>query len=131
MANDLKLYPNSNLNGVPLPLDIILVKGAIRQAFTATAANDIDIPDDVDILVIYADDLYACFIQLDGNAAIPADGVFTEGLHYIPAGAIKVIDKNGASTFGVVSADANAGVVIIEPSYAYKDGRRAKQHSNI
>lgn len=129
--NDLKLYRNSNLSGEALPLEILLSKGLIKQDFTVTAANAIDLPDDTELLVIYGDPLVDCLIQLDGNAAIPANGAFTAGLHYIPAGSIKTIDCNGAATLGVVSWDGTAGTVVIECAYAYKDARKSRQLSNI
>lgn len=129
--NSLRLYKNSAQDGNPIPLDVLLSRGLIKQDFTATAANGIVIPitdPEPDVLVIYADADYDCLIQLDGNAAIPANGTFVEGLHYIPAGSIKVIDRNGAADFGVVSVDSNAGTIYVECALSYRDTKNIQQH---
>ncbi len=130
-ANTLKLYRNSDLNGNALPLDILLSKGLIKQDFTATPANDIALPTDTELLVIYGDIFYDCYVQLTDSIVAPANGVFNAAMHFIPASTVKTIDGNGATEFSVVSADTNAGTIKVECVYAYKDARRAKQHSNI
>lgn len=130
-ANELALYKNSDLNGTPLPLAILLNLGLLKQAFTAAAVNAIAIPATAELLVIYGDELESCLVQMDAAAAIPANGAYVTDLHYIPSGAIKVIDRNGAEVFGVISFTGNAGTVIVEFARAYKDARRPKQHSNI
>jgi hypothetical protein len=42
---------------------------------------------------------------------------------------MKVIDANGAAVFGIISATGDAGSVIIECAYAYKDARNKQQHN--
>lgn len=123
------LYPNSNLAGNPIPLDMLLVLALMLQDFTVAAANDIAIPTGTDLLVVYGDADTPCFIQLDDDAAVPASGTPVEYLHYIPAGSIKVIDADGADVFGVISADGVSGTVIIEFARAYKDTRKLEQHT--
>jgi len=130
-TNTLKIYRNSSVNGEALPLEILLSKGLIKQAFTAAAVDNIALPADTEIMVIYGDLNEDCYVQLDAAAALPANGTFEAGMHFIPAACIKTIDTNGATIFGVISGTGRNGTVIVECAYAYKDARRAKQHSNI
>ena len=129
--NTLALYKHASLSGEPIPFDILLSKGLIKQAFTVTAANAIALPADTEILVIYSDDNESCLIQLNGNAVIPANGTFVPNLHFVPASSVKTIDANGATEFGVVSFTGRSGTIIVECARAYKDTRKPKQHSNI
>jgi hypothetical protein len=130
-SNELGLYPHSSLDGLPIPFDVILSIGCIKQDFTVTAANGISIPVEAELLVIYSDSDTPCYIQLDGNAAVPSNGVHTALLHFIPASAVKVIDPNAATTFGIVSANENAGTVHIETARKWRDSRNIQQHRNL
>lgn len=130
-ANTLKLYRNSDLNGNPIPLDILLSKGCIMQDFTGSPEDGIVLPTDTELLLFHGDETEGCLVQLDAGAAVPANGAFVAGLHYIPPGCIKVIDANGAVDFGVISATGNAGTLFVECVYAYKDARKSKQISRI
>jgi hypothetical protein len=127
--NNLHLYRNSTLGGDPIPLDVLLSAGLIIKDFSAVASDGTALPSAPELLVVYGDDVEGCFIQLDAGVVIPADGVFQADLHYIPPGVMKVIDANGAAVFGIISASANPGAVLIECAYAYKDARNKQQHN--
>jgi len=128
--NDKKLYRNSSLQGDALPLEILLSKGLIKQDFTVTPANAIALPTDTELLVVYGDDVTSCYLMLGSAVVVPVNGVFSLGLHYIPSGSIKVIDGNGATHISLVSRTSEAGTLIIECAYAYKDARKPKQLTN-
>lgn len=128
-ANPLKLYPHADLKGDDIRFDILFSSGLIIKTFSDAAANDIAIPDDGEILVVYGDATADCFIELADSITVPADGVFRAALYFIPAGCMKVIDRNGATSFSIIrAADAN-GFVIIEVAYAYRDTKKQQQHT--
>lgn len=129
--NTLHLYRNSTLDGTPTPFDILLSAGLILKTFSDETSDPINLPSAPDLLIIYGDGVNDCFLQLGDDivAAIPADGTFISGLHYIPAGVVKVIDSNGVSECTVIAVGPGlVGAIIIECAHSYKDARKLQQH---
>jgi hypothetical protein len=129
-ANDLHLYKNSTLDGKDIAFDILLSHGLITKTFSDVAANGILLSTDAELLVVYGDVSKDCFIQLGADAVMPGDGILAIGLHFIPAGNMKIIDPDGATVFGIIAATAGeSGKVIVECAHAYDDARKRQQFS--
>ena len=127
-SNPLHIYKNSNLAGEDIRFDILLSLGLIIKTFTDAAANGIALPSASELLIVYGDIAKDCFIQLAAAAVIPADGALATGMHYIPAGCMKIIDPSGAATFGIIGLTAAAtGQIIIECAHSYKDTHKQQQ----
>lgn len=127
-GNPLGLYKNAALDGTPIPYDILLLNGTILKAFTETASNDNAIPAGTDILVIYGDASVDAIIQLGDDVATPADAAYTEGLIYVPAQTVKIIDARDYVSYSIKAYNAGeAGQIVIECAMAYKDTRKPKQ----
>lgn len=122
-----QLYPSTDPDGTPIPLDIINFFGLIRQDFTGSAVNSIDIPTDADFLVAYASE--ACYIRLDDVAAIPSNGTHVTGLIYVPKETFMTIAHNSAEDFGVIS-DGTNGVLKIYTVKAWEGLRKERQFTH-
>jgi hypothetical protein len=130
-ANQLQLYPNSAIDGQPIPFDVIQTAATAKQSFSSAAINNVAIPSYAEIMVIYADDIAPCYIALAVNVVVPPNNVPVLNLHYLPTSAIKAIDLNGATAYSIISADGVAGVVHIEYAKKWKDTRNQQQYSRM
>lgn len=117
-----KLYPHATPGGEAIPFDIIRPLGLVVQAFGAAAVNDVAIPAAADYLYMEATE--DCYVQLDDDAAAPANGAHTLGLIVLLAGTGKVIDHNAAEVFGVIKAGADDGTLFVQTISKYADVRK-------
>lgn len=128
VENKLQLYPNATPNGIPIPMDVLLGFGLIRQSIGVAATNNIAIPAVTELLVIYGDASIGCYLQLGGNVTVPALGAFVVNLHWIPPGSVKVIDPDGAAILGVIT-NSGAGTIHIECVAKWQDTRKSAQYT--
>lgn len=122
-ANDKKLYPQTAVDGSIIPTEILLSIASCAIAFSATPVDDVELPATGDLLIFYGDPDEDCWVRFATSVTAPAtDGTFVTGLTLIPAGTVKVMDRNGAEEVSVVGGAA--GELRIEVASAYKDTRK-------
>ncbi len=126
-ANNKRLYPNSSIQGEPIPFDIILSNASAGIDFDATPADDVELPAEGDILVFYGDPDSPCWVKFATSVTAPADQTFVADLTYIPAGAVKVMDRNGAEQISVVGLSAVVGLLVVEVVHSYNSVAKLTQ----
>lgn len=115
-APDLSIYPFIDENGNCIPLDIVRYLGLIKQTFGAAAVNNVVIPV-CDFLILWADQ--DCYIQLNGNAVIPADGVHSTDLIFLPAKTFEVVFHKAFLKFGVIRSTVD-GILEVQTCLKWK-----------
>lgn len=125
--NIYQLYPNATLDGQPIPFDVLLSSGIIIQPFTNVAVDNVAIPTETELLILYSDQ--NCFLSLSAAIVLPANGAFGAGIHYIPANCMKIIDPDGATAFSVIRQTAN-GTLVVECAYKWMDAKKVTQFNN-
>lgn len=118
-------YPQSTPDGDAIPFEIVRPAGCIKVAIQAAAINGTVIPDINSFLVFHAS--AACYVVLNGNAAALVANTYTPDVIFIAADEVVVIDHNGATTFGVIRAEAVDGTLHVEVCKKYVDVRKSVQ----
>ena len=122
--NTKKLYPQTSVAGEPIPADILLSLASCSIDFSVVPVDNRVLPVTGELIVFYGDETYGCWVKFATAITAPAtDGTFVADLTWIPAGSVKVMDRNGADAISVVGA--GAGVLQVEVASAYKDTRKA------
>jgi hypothetical protein len=126
-TDDIGRYPQSTPKGDPIPYEIVRPLGLVRIAVQDAAVNGVAIPDAYSFLVLRSS--AACFVRLNGNAAIPALSTYTANYVYVDVDEVIVIDHNMADTLGVIKADStdDDGVLVVQVCETYKDIRKTAQ----
>lgn len=123
-----QLYPFTDPDGTPIPLDVINFYGHIRQAFTAsTPVNGISIPAAADFLVLFATE--ACLVALAATVVVPSDGDHTTGYIYVPRNTYLTIAHFGAADLSVVG-EGIAGTLVVYTCKKWAGLRTLAQFNN-
>jgi hypothetical protein len=123
------LYPLTSTDRQAIPLDIVDIRGLMRESFTDTTGAARTIPDEADFLILTATE--DCYVQFDMSAAAePAEGDYQEDLVFIPGGSQKVIARKDYTTFAVIRAGITNGKLIIEMGRLWQDLRKTIQSTN-
>jgi len=124
MAETRRLYPLTTPQGDWIPLDVIRSHGLGRIDFTA-ADQEVAIPTDVEILVLYATQM--CIVGLGVAAvAVPASLTYANDRVLVPADQYVVVDKNEITELHAIRFDTNGTLWVIGVR-AWQDTKKAVQ----
>lgn len=122
-ANEKKLYPQTTINGDVIPTEVLLSEASCALNFSATPVDNVALPASGDLLIFYGDPDEDCWVKFAASVTAPAtDGTFVTDLTLIPAGTVKIMDRNGAEAISVVGGAA--GQLKVEVASAYQDTRK-------
>lgn len=103
-------YPLSTPEGVAIPLDIMRPYGYLRKGFSTVVSSNIPIPDELEIVLLYATE--DCLVTFGGNAEASVDGIMQLNTVFIPKDMRICVAPT--STFFTVRGDALSGQLSVQ-----------------
>lgn len=127
-TNTRQFYPNANLEGTPIPYEVLYRPGLINVAVSGTVSGSVSLTAAMELLVLYCD--VDCYIKFDGTAAAPANETPVADLLFLPAYTHMAVDHSGASAFTAIRAGADDGTLRVQYTKRWKETRPVQNFTN-